>query len=124
MTGELKAYLAAARRVPFAWGTHDCYTFARDWIEQRTGKRVEVSYTDAMSAARFIAEQGGMLNAVTNALGSPLERPQTARRGDVALVVIEERQCLGIVDGEHVFGPGENGLMAVARKQIIAAWRV
>lgn len=122
---RLAEFVAAARARPFVWSEHDCAVFARDWIEQATGARVfEVPYTDVHSAARFIAEQGGMLAAATRYLGEPLARPMGAQRGDVALVQDGERLVLGVVLGEFVAVPGESGLQMAPRAAITAAWRV
>ncbi len=122
---RLAKLVAAARSRPFEWSTHDCATFARDWIETATGVRVfEVPYTDALSAARFIEAQGGMLAASTAVLGEPMPNPMAASRGDVALVQIEERECLTIVLGEFAAGPGKAGLVMVPRDQMTAAWSI
>lgn len=122
---RLAQFVAAARTQPFAWGAHDCATFAADWIELCTGKRVfDPPYTDAMTAARYIEERGGMLAAVAAALGEPMPNPMAASRGDVALAVIDERECLSVVLGEHVAGPSADGLVMVSRALMRAAWRV
>ncbi len=122
---RLARFVVQARSRPFEWSTADCATFARDWIETATGVRVfEVPYTDALSAARFIEAQGGMLAASTAVLGEPMPNPMAASRGDVALVQIEERECLTIVLGEFAAGPGKAGLVMVPRDQMTAAWSI
>ncbi len=98
---------------------------AANWIERATGEKVFLAaYTDALSAARFVDAKGGMQAAATEVLGTPRPYPMGAGRGDVALVLIDGRECLGVVLGEKVAGPGADGLMLVERDQIIAAWEV
>lgn len=122
---RLSAYIAAARARPFEWAVQDCATFARDWIDECTGRRVfEPRYFDALTAARYIETQGGMLVAATAVLGEPMPNPMAASRGDVALVQIEERECLTIVLGEFAAGPGKAGLVMVPRDQMTAAWSI
>ena len=38
MAAVLKDYLAAAGGAGFAWGTHDCMTFAGNWVAQACGR--------------------------------------------------------------------------------------
>jgi len=111
--------------MPFAWSTSDCATFARDWIESATGRRVfEAPYTDARSALDFIDAQGGMLPAAVAVLGEPMAHAQGARRGDVALVQNAGREVLGVVVGEHVAAPGGAGVLMVPRTAMVAAWSI
>lgn len=122
---RLARFVAAARARPFAWGGQDCATFARDWIEECTGERVfEAPYSDAMSAARYVEEQGGMLAAVKRVLGEPMPNLAAAGRGDVALVSNAGREAMGVVVGEHVAAPGADGVLMSSRSAMIAAWVV
>lgn len=122
---RLAAFVEANRDRPFAWGTWDCAMCASAWIETLTGAApFAPTYTDALSAARFVAQQGGMGPAASAVLGAPLLFPMGAQRGDIALVVIDGRECLGVVLGERVAGPGEHGMIQVPRSDIIAAWTV
>ncbi len=122
---ELAKFTADAMSRPFAWGSHDCAGFAAGWIERSTGERVFLAaYTDALSAQRYIIQRGGMLAAASEVLGPPMAEPMAAGRGDVALVLIDDRECLGVVLGDVVAGPGAEGLRMAPRDQIIAAWEV
>lgn len=122
---RLSEFAAEAMSRPFEWSRWDCALMAADWIERATGEKVFLAaYTDAMSAARFIASKGGMQAAATEVLGQPMQHPMGAGRGDVALVLIDGRECLGVVLGEMVAGPGVDGLSLAPRDQIIAVWEV
>lgn len=122
---RLAAFLEARRVTRFEWVRSDCATWAAAWIEECTGRKVfEPPYSDVHGAAHYIAERGGMLAACTEVLGPPISNPASALRGDVALVMIEERQCLGVVAGEYVAGPSSTGMSLASRSAITAAWRI
>ena len=122
---RLARFVAAARARPFEWSVQDCATFARDWIEECTGERVfDPPYSDALTAARYIDAQGGMLAAATAVLAEPMPNPMAARRGDVALVQNAGREVLGVVVGEHVAAPGGDGVLMVPRTAMVAAWSI
>ena len=67
---------------------------------------------------------GTIEGIVLGPLGEPMPNPMAASRGDVALVQIEERECLTIVLGEFAAGPGKAGLVMVPRDQMTAAWSI
>lgn len=122
---ELAKFTAEAMSRPFVWGSWDCGLMAANWIERATGEKVFLAaYTDALSAQRYITQRGGMLAAASEVLGPPMAHPMGAGRGDVALVLIDGRECLGVVLGEQVAGPGAEGLRMAPRNQIIAAWEI
>lgn len=122
---RLAEFVEHNRDRPFAWASWDCALFASAWIEQATGTApFRPTYTDALSAARFVSQQGGMGPAASAVLGAPLLYRMGAQRGDIALVVVDGRECLGVVLGDRVAGPGERGMIQVSRADIIAAWAV
>ena len=121
---QLAQFLAEREEVPFAWGANDCVTFAAAWVQLATGREVFVAEHDsALSAAREIERRGGLLQAVSSVLGEPIDG-RTAQRGDVALIDMDGRDALGVVQGIYVAGPGESALMLVGRETIKAAWRL
>ncbi|CAB4194509.1 hypothetical protein UFOVP1254_95 [uncultured Caudovirales phage] len=112
--------------VPFAWGTNDCVLFAADCVLAMTGVDHAAQfrgYTSATHAARLIKKLGGLEAIVTRALGQPIDLNKVTA-GDVVLVNIESGNALGIYSGNACLGPGKDGIMAVGRTQIIAAWKV
>lgn len=121
----LDAYLVERMRMPFAWGTNDCATFAAEWIHRCVGVSLfDANYTDADGAAHEIAKRGGMDKAVADVLGEPLETPRMAQRGDVALASVNDRKTLVVVIGASAVGPGKDGLAAVPISDLVTAWRI
>lgn len=124
---RLAAYIAQHYCAPFEWATNDCATFAAGWIERATGEhRFDPLYNDALSAARLVQAEGGMAAAASRllGLGETLANPQAAQRGDIALVSLDGRETLAVVDVDGAFGPGPAGLMHAPRTAFVAAWTV
>lgn len=121
----LAAFIAERQGKPFAWGSNDCAHFAADWIKACTGEAVSLpSFTSAASAMRALEQLGGMHAAVSAALGDPLAVPALAQRGDVALLEVDGRDFLGVIESEYVAAPGPEGLRMLPRTAITAAWKV
>ncbi len=122
---RLAAFVADNQFRPFAWGTWDCAMCAAAWIETLTGSNpFQAPYSDAIGAARYIDSQGGMENAASAVLGPPRGIAASAQRGDIALVSIGGRDCLGVVVGEYVAGPSDLGLLLAPRADIVVAWAI
>lgn len=123
----LDAYIHQHRDMPFAWGVHDCCTFAAGWILSVRGVDFMADLRgldSALSAARALADNGGLLAAVTQRMGLPVAGLM-AQVGDVVLVRhgVEQRS-MGVCIGPYVAAPGEAGLLMVPILQAEAAWRV
>lgn len=122
---------AALRRVavqPFAWGTHDCVTFAADVAEAMLGQDLLAPFrgrwTTEREAARVLLELGGMRAAVCSVLGPPLASHLQARRGDVVMVEQEPgRLMLAVANGSYWCAPGPHGLIVKSGCEV-AAWEV
>lgn len=123
----LDAYIAERQALPFSWGTHDCCTFAADWVAtvRGTDPMADLRGLDtAMAAARAIDAAGGLLAAVTARMGASV--PGTfAQTGDVALVRHGAGQVsMGVCLGPCVAAPGSMRLLMVPIHHAEAAWRV
>lgn len=121
----LHAFVASHMRTPFAWGAHDCVTFAADAVMALTGedplKRFRGRWTSAQGAARLLERLGGLEKAV-DAVLSPVA-PALAQRGDVAAWRDEDgRLQLAIVEGETLVGPGLEGQARLPRAAMVLAW--
>lgn len=128
-TVKLDAAIEAARNKPFAWGEHDCCSFAahvagllmeKDFYREYRGK-----YRDARSGFRLIREVGGIGAIASKALGHPIS-PVEAQRGDVVLLDCGTGigPALGICAGELVAAPAANGLAFIPMQYWVKAWRV
>ena len=125
---RLNAWLDSVREKPFAWGTHDCVLGAADAIRMMTEEDPAASfrgrYDSRMGAARFLAQYGGLEEAVTAVLGAPLEGPRLAGRGDVVLVEGGEGLTLAVVIGAAAVAPGPEGATFVPMRDWKVGWRV
>jgi hypothetical protein len=124
---RLAGYAAASASTPFAWGSHDCVTFAAGAVEATTGIRPAMpAWVSVRSAMRQLKQAGGLVAAVESVGLEPLARPQLAARGDVVLVDHEDAPqpflavCLG-----HVWAaPGSDGLVYGPMSVASRGWKV
>lgn len=123
----LDAYVGEHAEKPFAWGPHDCCTWAAGWVQQVRGADPMADlrgYDSALSAGRVLASAGGLLAAVTARMGSPITGTM-AQIGDVALVRHGQGLLsMGICIGPYIAAPGQSGLLMVSIARAEAAWRV
>lgn len=94
--GRLAAYLAEREVTPFAWGTHDCCTFACVGLAvQGVGDPMQMvrPYGTARGAAGAVRRLGGTLDAAATALalkaGLREILPAFAGRGCIVLAEVE-----------------------------------
>ena len=126
----LADFLQAAAARPFAWGSHDCCTFAADAVQAITGVDMIASlrgqWADAAGAAKAVKRLGGMRTALQRHLGEPLPSPLWAQRGDVVLIRMDGRHSAGICAGAVVVGAAEVGLarLTLTDAAVLAAWSV
>lgn len=125
---RLNRVIEQARGRRFAWGAHDCVTFAADCVRAMTDddplELLRGAYEGAAGAARLLAGMGGMQAAVGTRLGQPVP-PARARRGDVVLFESARHgQTLGVCVGAALVGPGEAGLLRLPMSQALLAWPV
>ncbi len=123
----LLASVEAAHTQPFAWGKHDCCTFAADCVQAMTGvdlmERFRGRYTSARGAIRAGAEAGyTALADIWNAL--PEIAPLTAQRGDVVLFEAVEGLAVAVVIGHQAVAAGPDGVTLVPLELWLKAWRV
>ena len=116
----------AARGKPFAWGEHDCATFAADCIEAITGERPAMpAWTSARDAVRVLADEGGAVAAMIARFGSPIP-PRIAQRGDVGVMDSDAETGAAFVVclGDRWAAPGAQGLAFLAVDLVGSAWRI
>lgn len=124
---RLMTFLAERRRMPFEWASHDCCTFAADWVLDATGADplgdLRGQWTDRASAVRLLRDLGGLRAAVESKMGEPIP-VGFAQRGDLALIERDDARGLGIVIGADVAVLTESGIGFVRLSEASAAWRV
>lgn len=123
---RLAEVVDAAIDRPFAWGTHDCCTFAAACVDAVTGSDHldHLGYEDERTAKRVIACHGGLVEAIAARLGSPCAGWAHARRGDICLVPTEQGDGLGVCVGHRIVLPGERGLASYPLHLAQCTWRV
>lgn len=118
----LAAAVEAAKDRPFAWGQHDCATWAFEVRAAITGiARPAWSYTTEAGGRRWMKRQGwnSFSEAATAILGDPVT-PLLAQRGDIVLMAGAFGVCLG---GQSAF-VAPVGLSFRPLRHCIMAWRV
>lgn len=127
---RLAAYLEPLRARPFAWGTHDCCTFASGAVEAVTDvdpmPEFRGKYRSAAGASRALRTIGaGDLARTLDAKFNPVPAP-LAQRGDIVM----HDGLLGICLGPVLVAVGRegerDGLVLFDRASWIEprAWRV
>ncbi len=119
-----------ARQQPFVWGENDCCLFAAHCVEIMTGIDLVGdyrSYKTKAEALRMLKKYGGVAG-VAEAIAKKHEIPEIppliAQRGDVCLFDIGSGDTLGVIAGEHIFAPGQDGLIGFPLQQAVCAWRI
>lgn len=124
---ELHRYIAGARATPFAYGTHDCATFAAGWVLARTGRDVTGGlagrYTTLRGGLR-VARAAGFANQVEIAASVLPPREGLPRTGDVVEVAAPEGPALGICSGEAVHLLTHDGVTAYPAGRAVRAFKV
>jgi len=127
----LEVYLDRHRATPFAWGTHDCVTFAVGWLDlvrEDLGPQLDtlattLDYRSAHGAVLRIGQAG--LHAAVEDWGqlTPVN-VRSAQRGDLVLIETGGRHSIALCVGDHAAGPGVHGLELAPMDLATAAWRV
>ncbi len=130
---RLAAFLRARRAQGFAWGQRDCALFAADWVKEATGEDPAAAYRGkyrtAAGALKALRRQGhgDLAEAVTAALGPPLETTALMGRGDIGQVQSIDSAfegALGVCAGADIAVLSEDGVVLLPRKAALKAWRV
>lgn len=126
---RLEALLAEAQTKHFAWGQHDCCTFAMDAIEAITGENplpeLKGAYDSRFAGLRWLSRKGfsSIEDALDAVVGNRLPGPRLAGRGDIVLV---ESMTVGVVDGTAsrvaCLNMDEPGLVYLPPQYAVAAW--
>ena len=124
---RLAATIERARSCPFAWGQCDCVSFAAACVFAVTGvdvmDRVRGGWSSADTAARLLRRRGGLMVAVSRALGPARLDHFGARRGDV-IFVPAGRPHVAVCDGANWWSPGRSGLVTGSMGVATAHWPV
>lgn len=115
----------AAHDADFAWGEHDCVTFALDVAEQLRGTPLmHRTWRTADEANAEIQARGGMHAAISAVLGDSYD-PQTSSPadGDVVLVQAPGFEMAAVWAGRGPVGASSRGIVRIVPSRAVAAWR-
>jgi len=128
---RLAALMDETLGLPFAWGRHDCVTFAARAVLAVTGEdhlQGTPQWVNARAAARALQAMGGFEAAVSKRLGPPVSILQ-ARRGDLVLMphrAVRGRWpgALAVCFGNLCGAPGHDRLSLRPLADASLCWRV
>lgn len=130
MKDALQQYLDDVRDRPFEWGEHDCALFAAKAVDASRGTGFEAMVRrygcrSALDYRHLQRNANVTLDGLTTAeLGSPIDDVTQAQRGDVALLVSNGRQSLGVVVPPLILVASPTGTMPVAMTHAVKVWGV
>ena len=109
---------------PFAWGSADCVSFARACVHAVTGADPinDLEWHDEKSALRALQAVGGIAAWLDDHY--PPVDPARALRGDLGLMVQEDRVVLNVCTGAGWAAPSDHGLAITPLEDIDRAWAV
>jgi hypothetical protein len=131
---RLASAIAAAECRAWAWGAHDCASFARACavavLDGATlWDAIWPTYATEIGARRALAKGGGLV-AMLDAVGPRVEVP-FARRGDLACVRGIDGEphpdgdvAVGVIDGARILIAAPGGLARWRLSAAFAAWPV
>lgn len=128
---RLAAYIERCAGEPWGWGERDrdCCLFAGGAVEAVTGRHpcgwLVGLYGDEAGAAAAVEGAGGLVHAVTTALGTTTLSARLAQRADVALIQLGDGSSrLGVVLGEMIAVKGDPGVALLRAARALLAWPV
>lgn len=120
---RLGAYIVSHLATPFAWGSHDCVSFANGAHEALTGERIGLpTWFDEAGATLMLDSFGGLIPAVDSTL--PRVPLLFAQRGDLVLIEAAGREWLAVCDGEYAWAPAGDKLTRTAMTRATIAWSI
>jgi hypothetical protein len=112
---RLVDYLGRASRMPFQPGRHDCALFAAGAVEAMTGVDLAAHWRGRYRTLRGgvrVLRRDGYADHVALAAAHFRARGagEVAMPGDLAAVPTQDGPALGVVQGQHVYVVGPDGL--------------
>lgn len=135
---SLETHINSNKKTSFAWGTHDCCTFAADSVLKSTGVDLMAhfrgKYNDAEGAQLMLKDLTGTPNATVEDAMDVLTTVHEflvklgvsfAQRGDVVSLLKDKQLTLGVVgmNGQHAWFTGDL-LVKVPVSMCSRAWGV
>ena len=126
----LHEVIAKAKRKTFVWGTHDCALFVCDCIQAMTGidyaKKFRGKYRSekgSWKALKKIESVESLSELADKFLGDRIKL-SNAGRGDIVILIEENREVLGVVTGTHAAFLSPDGVQMRTLTKCKFAWKV
>ena len=124
------AFLESEALRPFEWGVTDCATTADRWFASvhgfspmgRFGRRI----IDEETGHAWLGQPGGLLRGVCTVMRRSGIKTCNARvvAGDIGVITVDNRVCIGIYDGALWRSRDVDGLIATDDTHRYKAWEV
>lgn len=127
---RLARFIEGRRRHGFAWGGHDCFSFAADAALALTrddpAVAVRGTYATEEEAEAIIGPDGleAWVAATMAAWGAPECPPDLAQRGDMVFVGVGNQRMCGVHLGATIAVPGAEKLHFIPSSLALRAWVV
>lgn len=127
---DLAEYIVSVGARPFAWGTHDCATFAAGAVQAMTGedfvKPYQGKYRSLRGGLGLLKRKGFATHADLAASLFEEIHPSLARVGDLAAVPVDDAAliALGVTQGERIFVLRPTGIGTVDLLSATRAFRI
>lgn len=126
---DIREFVAAVSAEPFAWGKTDCASIADRWVVSRRGfspmARFGRKHESEADALEWLSEPGSIAVAFNRVMrASGFKRIGCPIRGDLGLVILDDRMCIALHTGDCWFSRHEDGLVGAPLKNFWKAWAV
>lgn len=124
----LYAYVQEVRDRPYEPVRHNCALFAAGALKIFTDRdfvaELGITLESERDMLRVLAEHDGLRGLVTYCIGSEMQPPLLARRGDLMLKEGENGETVGVCMGDHALFLGPDGLQRRELMECLGCWRV
>jgi len=129
---RLAEELRGAHGRAFAWGTHDCFTWAAHVVHRLGGpdlmRHLPDRWANEAEATQVMRSLGPDLSRAVSAVCAAARMQRVgglcAQRGDLVVIETPAGLCAGICTGRNVAVVGRSGLVLLPVKRAVAAWAV
>lgn len=121
------SYLEEKKHIVFEWGSHDCLRFVAGAVQSITNVNFfppDIEYSNQEEANEILNSRGGIVNVISEALGTPHSNYRKAGRGDVVIFKNLNRLVTGVVDdgGKRIVTITSNGFGKFPLNNIEYIW--
>lgn len=125
MAEGLSAHIRRGMLTPFAWGSHDCATWAADWAAALSG--VDCApwrgrYTDQVGAEAYTAAHGGAVACFGAGVERGLRRVESLDQADVGIIRVRGVMVCAVRAPHSWCALSRDGIARIRQADVIAIW--